>query len=106
MADIESLRRQLTDLKSTLEAMVQADREDEVEGRGLRAADAVLRQVREHLGPNHYLVESNPELISPETIEEGQSIRAADLLLEVGMLLKALRPQGVRIHQIQRTWGR
>ena len=83
--DLEEARRQLGNLKKTLEAVVDRDAEQEVQGMALPVLDAVISSIRELL-PASAVVQAAREIISPETVELGEPVRAVDILLVVSQL--------------------
>lgn len=72
-----------------LGGIIQRDPEQEVRGIALPVLDAVLRAVRDTLG-DQPVVAQMYDIISVESIEEGEPVRAADAYLVAGMLIKAL----------------
>jgi hypothetical protein len=57
--------------------------------------DAVLKAVKDTLG-DHPVVAQMYDVISVESIEEGEPIRAVDAYLVAGMLMKALGHETAR----------
>lgn len=85
-----ALLDQLRQLHKDLEALMTQDSEQEVQGMALPLIDAVLSEARKRLPDESTLRNQIVELISPESIANGESIRAADALIVVGQLLAAL----------------
>jgi hypothetical protein len=83
--DVEQTRRALTTLQANLRQIATADPEQEVRGPPIAAVDAALSVVRDSA-----VVSKVHDIISPETIEAGDPVRAVDVLLVVGILLSAL----------------
>jgi hypothetical protein len=86
---VAALPSQLRQLHDDLKNLVDRDPEQEVTGVALPLIDAVVAEARRRLPPESTLQHQVIELISLETIEEGNAIRAADALLVVGQLLAA-----------------
>ena len=80
---------QLRQLHHDLQYLVERDPEQEVTGIALPLVDAVVSEARIRLPPESTLQRQVVELISPESCEEGNGVRAADALLVVGQLLAA-----------------
>lgn len=85
-----ALLDQLRQLRRDLKELVARDPEQEVGGLALPLIDSVLREARERLPSESSLPAQIVDLISPEAIEAGEPIRAAEALVIVGQLLAAL----------------
>ena len=85
MADPHRILTLLRDLKAQLEAIVARDSEQEVRGMALPVLDAVIAEART-IFPNDSVVEAVNDVVSVETISEGEPIRAVDALLVVTSL--------------------
>ncbi|RDI21707.1 hypothetical protein [Lentzea flaviverrucosa] len=84
-------KRKISALVRSLSALVEKDPEQEVTGFALPVFDAVVEAVRAAL-PNDPVVEAVRGVISPEQIELGEPIRAADALLVAEQLDAAIGP--------------
>ena len=73
----------------TLETMTKRDPEQEVQGIALPVLDAALEDVKAAL-PGDPVVAAVAGIISPETIEAGEPIRAVDALLVAEQLNAAI----------------
>lgn len=82
-------KRRVAALIASLEAMVQRDPEQEVTGIALPVLDAAIEDIKGALGDDP-IVEAVAGIISPETIEAGEPIRAADALLVAHQLDAAI----------------
>jgi hypothetical protein len=80
---------QVQQLYFMLGGISQRDPDQEVQGIALPVLDAVLKAVKDTLG-DHLVVAQMYDIISVESIEEGEPIRAVDAYLVAGMLMKAL----------------
>jgi hypothetical protein len=67
-------------LVETLKMLVERDPEQEVQGIALPVLDAVLEATR-RVCPDDAVVQAARSVISPEQIESGEPVRAADALL-------------------------
>ncbi len=76
---VENLIRGLTALQAK-------DPEQEVGGIALPVLDAVIETIKDDIGRDNPVVAAVAGIISPETIELGEPIRAADALLVATML--------------------
>lgn len=90
--DFRTDRRRLESLVSSLRKLVERDPEQEVTGFALPVVDAVLSTVREKL-PGDPVANVMREVISVETLADGEPVRAADLLVVVEQLQAILGPQ-------------
>lgn len=88
-SDVEQARRILNNLRDTLQKVTSRDPEQEVRGVALRPLDAALAAVRE-LIPDDPILTQVSDVISVESIEEGEPLRAVDVLVVVDILLGAL----------------
>jgi hypothetical protein len=84
-------------LLRVLHPAVERDPDQEVRGGAIAALDAALSEVKRAL-PNDPVVQAVAEVISPETIDAGEPVRAFDALLVAEQLSAAIgrRPQGGR----------
>jgi hypothetical protein len=99
--NVQEAREAVIRLRADLEQIVKRDQEQEVQGLALPVLDAVLGNAREHVLPEDPVLSALTDLISPETIEHGESIRALDAYLVAGQLLEALR----RADPLPKRWG-
>lgn len=83
-------RRAVARLHLQLADIVKSDQEQEVRGIAVPVLDRVQSAARENLLEGDPVLATLPDLISPEAIESGEPIRAADALLVVGQLDAAL----------------
>lgn len=91
--DVVEANRLLERLHADLSAISKRDPEQEVQGLALPVLDAVLSGIRDDLlPPGHPVVRSLNDLISIESVESGEAVRAVDALLVVGQLLAAVGP--------------
>jgi hypothetical protein len=81
---------QLRQLRADLLQLIERDPEQEVTGQALPLIDAVVSEAREALPPESTLASQIVEIISVDTIEAGEPLRAADALVVVGQLLAVL----------------
>lgn len=92
---------QLRQLHGDLQRLVDRDPDQEVDGIALPLVDAVVSEARRNLPQGSTLGQQIIELVSPESIENGDPIRAAAALLVVGQLLAvfehAQRQEPVRL---------
>jgi hypothetical protein len=79
----------ITTLVQTLERLVDRDPDQEVQEFALPVMDAVIEAVRRVL-PDHPVVKAARSVISPEQIQSGQPVRAADALVVATQLDTAL----------------
>jgi hypothetical protein len=73
-------KAKITALIETLTMLVERDPEQEVQGIALPVLDAVLEATR-RVCPDDTVVQAARSVISPEQIESGEPVRAADALL-------------------------
>ena len=92
-AAMASLLDQLRQLRADLTELIERDPEQEVTGQALPVIDAVISEGRNALPPESTLATQIVDVISAETIEAGEPLRAADALLVVGQLIAALADQ-------------
>jgi hypothetical protein len=78
-------------LVETLETLTSRDPEQEVQGMAVPVLDAVVEVVR-RVRPDDPVVEAVRGIISPEQIQEGAPVRAADALLVARQLDAAIGP--------------
>jgi hypothetical protein len=84
--DLYSARKLLLGLEKTLQEIVKRDPEQEVRGIAVPVLDAALTAMRD-LAPDNSVVASVRDVISAEAVEEGEPIRAVDVLLVVTTLI-------------------
>jgi Glu-tRNA(Gln) amidotransferase subunit E-like FAD-binding protein len=89
--DLWQARRLLTTLRQDLQTLVDRDPEQEIRGMAVATLDAALSAVRDLAADNVVLAKIR-DVISAEAVEEGEPIRAVDVLLVVTTLL-AVVPQ-------------
>ena len=89
--NLEDAYQQVFALVEQLQLTVKKDQEQEVRGPAIAVVDRVLEQARGVLPPDDPIVSSIRDVVSPEAIEEGEPIRAIDLLLVVDQLKTRLR---------------
>jgi hypothetical protein len=80
----------ITTLVDTLERLVDRDPDQEVQGIALPVMDAVIEAVRQVLPEDHPVVKAARSVISPELIESGEPVRAADALVVAKQLNTAI----------------
>jgi hypothetical protein len=86
MADQSTIYRQLVGLSKVLADYVETDPEHEVQGVAIATLDAVIREAVEFVGPGDLVIAEIADVISPETVAEGEPIRVANLLIVVTVL--------------------
>jgi hypothetical protein len=84
--DLWQARTLLTTLRQDLQKIVDRDPEQEVRGIAIPVLDAALSAVRD-LASSNPVVASVRDVISAEAIEEGEPVRAVDVLMVVTTLL-------------------
>lgn len=84
--DLYSARKLLLGLERRLQEIVKRDPEQEVRGIAVPVLDAALTAMRD-LAPDNSVVASVRDVISAEAVEEGEPIRAVDVLLVVTTLI-------------------
>lgn len=87
--DLGEAHSQLSMLRNTLNQLIKRDPEQEVGGMAIPVLDAVLKEVRGVL-PDHAVVSQIRDVISPENVEGGEPVRAADLIHVVNALYAAI----------------
>jgi hypothetical protein len=103
--DVAQAGRILRSLKQTLKEITAKDPEQEVRGLAIPALDAALSAIRD-LIPDNPIASRVQDIISPEAIQEGEPIRAVDVLVVVDLLLNSLpRPEQERPNVLRGTWG-
>lgn len=90
--NIHEARSAIAALRTRLTQITTADQEQEVRGIAIPVLDAVMSGVRPHIEPGHEVLDRLTDLISVETIMEGEGIRAVDVLLVADQLAVALGP--------------
>lgn len=88
--DHEEAFRILANLQVELRRISDKDPEQEIQGIALPVMDSILGATRKLVPQGHPVLEKLSDLISPEAVEAGLSIRAVDLLLVVTVLLEVL----------------
>jgi hypothetical protein len=73
-------------LIKALETLHQRDPEQEVQGIALPVFDAVVEAIKDDIGRDNPVVGAVAGIISPEIVETGEEIRAADALMMARML--------------------
>jgi len=81
----------ITTLVATLERLVDRDPDQEVQGIALPVMDAVIEAARK-VRPDHPAAKAARSVISPEQIQSGQPVRAADALVVAKQLDTAIGP--------------
>ena len=89
--DLWQARSLLTTLRQDLQKITDRDPEQEVRGIAIPVLDAALSSIRE-LASDNTIMASIRDVISTEAIEEGEPVRAVDVLMVVTTLL-AVVPQ-------------
>jgi hypothetical protein len=89
--DVERARGLLTTVRSNVAMMAAKDSEQEVRGLAVQAVDAALSAVRPLIADTVVMARVD-DVISPYTIEQGEPMRAVDLLLVVDLMLQELPP--------------
>jgi hypothetical protein len=89
--NIQEAREAVLRLRIDLDQIVRRDQEQEVQAFALPVIDAVLASAREHVLPGDPVLAALSDLISPETIERGEPIRALEAFLVTDQLLEALK---------------
>jgi hypothetical protein len=79
-------KQRVEGLIEALETLIKRDPDQEVGGMALPVFDAVVEAIKDGIGRDNPVVRSVAGVISPETIEAGEPIRAADALLVAKML--------------------
>jgi hypothetical protein len=88
----------ITTLVATLERLVDRDPDQEVQDFALPVMDAVIEAVRK-VRPDHPAVKAARSVISPEQIQSGQPVRAADALVVAKQLDTAIgSPAAAHLH--------
>jgi hypothetical protein len=82
-------KAKISALVRTLERLVDRDPDQEVQGIALPVLDAVIEAVR-LVRPDDPVVKAARSVISPEQIESGEPVRAADALLVAKQLDTAI----------------
>jgi hypothetical protein len=87
-----ALRAQVDQLLGLLQGITAKDQEQEVRGIALPVLDEILVQARE-MFRDHPIIQRLYEVVSVETIREGEPVRAVDALQAVGAINAALGPK-------------
>jgi hypothetical protein len=82
-------------LYTNLGSLVARDPDQEVQGPAIATVDAVLTACKELL-PDHPVLSAVEDVISPEAIAAGGTLRVADLLPVVGQVVSALSSERSR----------
>lgn len=96
MSDPTALREivhQLNKLAANLRRMSDRDPDQEVGSFALPVLDAALSSARAWIPPGHRVADAVQDVISPETIAQGETIRAVDVLLVTDLLVGVLSEQ-------------
>jgi hypothetical protein len=96
-------KTRIESLIQTLETLTRRDLDQEVRGIALPVFDAVLEAVKGDIGRDNPVVQAVAGIVSPETIEAGEPIRAADALMVAKMLEAEIGP---RPRPGGRVWSR
>ena len=96
--DLAELRRRLGSLENRLGQIATNDPDAEIDATTLRVIDALVGAARE-LMPDDPVLRQADDLFSPEAVESGQQVYAAQVRLIVGMVRDAL-PQPKRAPRI------
>src|SRR5438105_2274014 len=88
--DLEDARFRVRSLRDRLKEITERDPEQEVRGIALPVVDSVLSEGRKHIKSDDSVVEAISGLITPQSIAEGEPVRAVDALLVVDQLLESL----------------
>jgi hypothetical protein len=88
-------KQRVTALIDALETLQKRDPEQEVGGIALPVFDAVVEAIKDDIGRDNPIVAAVAGIISPETIEAGQPIRAADALVVARMLDAEIGPRPI-----------
>jgi hypothetical protein len=83
--------RRVDALIESMQALIQRDPEQEVQGVALRVVDATIASVKAAL-PDDPVVAATSELFSADLIGSGEGVRAADLLVVAQQLGAAIGP--------------
>lgn len=79
-------KERITSLIDALTTLTNRDPEQEVTGMALPVLDAVVEAVKDDIGRDNPVVRAVAGVISPEMIESGEPLRAADALMVAKML--------------------
>jgi hypothetical protein len=88
--DIKEALQALRQLAADLREIAKKDQEQEVRGMALPVLDAVVSAARTHVPESDPVYSAVREVISVESVEDGEPIRAIDALLVVNQLVVAL----------------
>lgn len=86
-------KERVVSLIETLTTLTNRDPEQEVTGIALPMLDAVIEAIKDSIGRDNPVVQAAAGVISPETIEAGEPIRAADALIVAKMLDAEIGPR-------------
>lgn len=87
--DRKEAHRTAKELRDDLRAIVARDADQEVEGAAILTLDAVLSVARGLL-PDHPVITTLPDVVSPEAIDAGERLAAKDALVIFTALEQAL----------------
>lgn len=92
MADVELVDaiRRVRSLRSELRDATQRDLEREIQGPAIQEADAVLGAARPLIPDGNPVLDRLDEVVPPEGIDEGEPVRAFDLLVVVDQVYEVL----------------
>lgn len=82
-------------LIAALTTIITQDPEQEVRGIAIPVFDAVLEAIKDGIGRDNPVVQATAGVISPETIELGEPIRAADALVVATLLDSEIGPRPI-----------
>ncbi len=87
----------LLNLRDTLQKVISRDPEQRIRGISVGILDAAIGSIRDVM-PTTPLVAQIKDVISPENVNEGEPLRAIDVLFVVDILIGALpeRPRPMR----------
>jgi hypothetical protein len=95
--DAEQARGRLYQLHGDLKSLIDKDPEQEVQGWAVPVLDAVLQTAKDVFPAGEPAVAKLRDVMSPEAVASGESVRAVDLYLVVGQLLAAIPHRPTRL---------
>jgi len=98
-SDPRQIRNMLDGLIGQLEAITKRDPEQELQGIALGPLDAAITAAKEIIGPDNPVAASAADVISPDTVERGEPIRAVDALVLAQLLRDSITVPPIRIEQ-------
>jgi hypothetical protein len=92
MADVElaDAIRRVRSLRSDLRDATQRDLEREIQGPAIQEVDAVLSAARPLIPDGDPVLDRLADVVSPESVEAGEPVRAFDLLIVVDQVYNTL----------------